>query len=495
MEEKNHKKGLHIKVAVISLISTILPLILFIFFINNALYAIALGVFIAFLSIFILFKIIKPLSLLLKGTDALRDGNLNYRFDIRSNDEFEEVAQSFNLTADSLKTAFEKVEHDKEVIATERNQLSAVFSSVIDGIIAIDFSKNVVFANKAAEYLTGYTLSEMQGRSIDQFVHLFNDLEEIPSKVYCQFNLGTAQTNNFGQSLKLVSRDGKQSMVYLSTSSITEGIQTNLGCIIILRDLTRESELEQMKLDFVSMASHELRTPLTNIIGYLSVFINENREKIAKEELNLLDRSLISAKQLLTLVANLLSVNKIERQQLSVSIETVDLENQMKKVIEDLQNQAKLKNITLVLIPPTSPLPKILADPLRIGEVINNLVVNAINYTNPGGKIEISTEVTPTEVVTTISDNGVGIPKEAIPQLFNKFFRVSNRQQKADKGTGLGLYISKSIITKLNGKIWVESEVGKGSKFHFSLPIVPQSRITNNDKFIHQAIQSGVLNY
>ena len=133
---------------------------------------------------------------------------------------------------------------------------------------------------------------------------------------------------------------------------------------------------------------------------------------------------------------------------------------------------------------------------MGLGEVITNLLSNAINYTSPGGKVEIATEVFPTELKTAISDTGVGIPQEALPHLFSKFFRVSNQLQKTSKGTGLGLYIAKSIIEKLHGKIWVESEVGKGSKFSFTLPLIIQSKgILDHDKFVSEALQSGTLNY
>ena len=179
---------------------------------------------------------------------------------------------------------------------------------------------------------------------------------------------------------------------------------------------------------------------------------------------------------------------------MTLSKEPVDWQAVLQKSVEDIQNQAKLKNIDLSLVPSSSSLPKILADPLRIPEVVNNLIANAINYTNQGGKISVLTSVTPNEVITTITDNGVGIPKEAISHLFTKFFRVSNQLQKANKGTGLGLYISKSIVEKLGGKIWVESEVGKGTSFHFTLPIAVSGG-TQNQKLVSQAIQTGSLNY
>ncbi len=134
-------------------------------------------------------------------------------------------------------------------------------------------------------------------------------------------------------------------------------------------------------------------------------------------------------------------------------------------------------------------------DPGRIIEVVTNLIANAINYTNPGGQVTVFMQVSPTEVTTTITDTGVGIPKEAIPRLFSKFFRVSNLTQKASKGTGLGLYIAKSIINKMNGKIWVESELGKGSRFLFTLPIASKTASLDSQKFTSEAIQSGALNY
>ena len=141
--------------------------------------------------------------------------------------------------------------------------------------------------------------------------------------------------------------------------------------------------------------------------------------------------------------------------------------------------------------------PKILADPIMISEVVTNLVANAINYTNVGGKVDVTLNVSPNEITTIISDNGVGIPKDALPHLFNKFFRVSNQAQQASKGTGLGLYISKSIIEKLGGKIWVESEVGKGSKFSFTLPLAERKStgVINTGSFMGEEIQAGALNY
>lgn len=487
MEQPRHKKLLSLKIAIVILLAIFTSSFSF-FIIPNLVITILVAILTAVLAVTASFWILKPLDILTTGVRILSKGNFNHRFDIRSGDELEDVGNSFNLMADKLTQAFQNLEKDKDLISVEKNELDVVLSSVIDGIIALDFNKNIILLNKAAQNLTGFTKEEASSKPIDQLIHLFSDQEEISSKYYCQ--------ENFNQPLKLVGKNGQQTKVRLLSSQVLEGVPTKLGCILILHDLSKEEELEQMKFDFVSMASHELKTPLTSIIGYLSVFLNEYKSKLPKEEFDLLNKSLASAQQLLRLVQNLLSVNKIEKEQLSVSLEPLDYYLILSKAVEDLRSQANLKNIVLTLIPPSSPLPKVVADPLRIGEVITNLVANAINYTGAGGKVQVFTQTFPNEIITSVSDTGVGIPKEAIPHLFNKFFRVSNQLQKADKGTGLGLYIAKSIIEKLHGKIWVESEPGKGSKFCFTLPILTQSKgVLDSDKYALEAIKSGSLNY
>lgn len=488
MPGNKKRKTLHLKLALIGIFTTFIPLLATLFLEFNLIFALAAAFITSLLTILLLFWAIKPISKILQGFEGFSDGNLNQRLDIRSEDEFEDLANSFNLMAAKVATLMQKNETDQISVSAQRNKLESILSSVVDGIIALDLSKSVVLVNKTAEYLTGYSESEIKGKPINEFIRVYSDGEEILVKNFCQ--------PQFNQTANLIGKGGKEVKVNITSAPISENIQTNLGCILILHDLTKEEELEQMKLDFVSMASHELKTPLTNIIGYLSVFINENKGKIEKEEIELLEKSLVSSKELYSLVSNLLSVNKIERDQLSVSGESIEYTAILQKAVEDLQNQAKLKNITLILNLPEEKLPKVLADQIRIAEVLDNLVANAINYTDPGGEINIYVTFSPTEVTTSIKDTGVGIPKEALPHLFTKFFRVSNTAQKVDKGTGLGLYISKSIIEKMKGKIWVESEEGKGSKFSFTLPIASINKSSfDESKFDAQAIQAGNLSY
>lgn len=481
------KLSLKFKLIILISWSTFIPILFLHFLKLESLLSFLVGALSISVATLILFLILKPLDKFVEAAKALGAGNLHYKLDVRSADELQNVADAFNLMAGSLAFSFQKLEQEKDIISAEKNRIDNVLSSIVDGIIALDFNKNIVFANKAAEEIIGFTIQELNNKPIDQFIHLYLDKDELPTKTYCD--------PNFSQVVNLVGRDEKQGRVKLTTAKIEGNIQTNLGCLLIFHDLSKEEELERMKLDFVSMASHELKTPLTSIIGYLSVYINESKANIPPDELSFLERSLVAAQQLLTLIQNILSVNKIERDQMSVSPQPVDYQATLTKCVDDLQNQAKLKNITLTLNLPEDPLPKVLADPIRLGEVVTNLVANAINYTNAGGKIDVSTQITPVEVTTVVSDNGLGIPKEAIPHLFSKFFRVSNTNQQASKGTGLGLYIAKSIIIRLGGKIWVESDPGVGSKFYFTLPVASQIKTFERDKFMGQAIQQGALNY
>lgn len=486
-QEIKSRKTLRLKIIAVLLFAVFFPYILNFFIPLNPFFSVLISIASAIFSIILLFWILKPLDDLIKSAQVFADGNLNQRVEVKSNDEFEDVANSFNLLTAKLASGFHALENDRAMVILQKNKFDTILSSIIDGIIALDFNKNIIFFNKASEEITGYRQTEVYQKSIGEIIHLFSGKDEVFPKTYCQAS--------YNQGVILIGKEGRQTNVNIMTAQVGNPTQSNVSSIIILHDLSKENKLEQMKIDFVSMASHELKTPLTSIIGYLSVFLNENKSKIPAEDLLLLDKAFIAAKQLQTLVANLLNVNKIEKEQLSVSPEPIDYLPIINKAIEDLRNQANQKNIVISVIPPNETIPKVLADPVRTNEVVVNLLSNAINYTQAGGKVEISIKVSPVEITTTIADNGVGIPAEAIPHLFNKFFRVSNQLQKASKGTGLGLYISKSIIEKLHGRIRVESELDKGSRFSFTLPVASQSINITSSHLTSEIIQSGALNY
>jgi len=348
------------------------------------------------------------------------------------------------------------------------NKLALILSSISDAVIAMDSAGKIILFNPAAEKLTGASFQEVQNKSIAEFVKFYQDNVEIAPTQFCSVN-----TTFKKDGIKLVSNKNKQATVNLTSNQIKGGDKANLGCILTLHDITEERTFEAMKLDFVSMAAHELRTPITSIKSYLSVFMNENQGKFDEDQNTFLTRISISTQQLLDLVENLLNVSKIERGIFNVSMVSTDWVELVQQTFDQFAERAKEKNLEFTFEKPTTTIPKIMVDKLRIVEVISNLLSNAISYTPSGGKIKIGVEISPdkSSIITNVTDTGEGIPKEAIPFLFTKFFRVSGKLEQGSKGTGLGLYISKEITQMHHGKIWVKSEVGKGSTFSFSLPI------------------------
>ena len=223
---------------------------------------------------------------------------------------------------------------------------------------------------------------------------------------------------------------------------------------------------------FVSIAAHELRTPLTSIKGYLSVYIHDYGNSLNEDQKTLLSHMEVSVNQLLNLVENLLNVSRVERGGLGMLKSSFDIDILIKETVEEFKDRAVKKNINLEFKPGLQTI-QIYADRLRIKEILSNLIGNAIVYTQAGGRVEVSVKLDQKSIIVSVVDNGPGIPKKALPNLFNKFYRVTEglTQNINPQGTGLGLYIAKSMVELHQGKIWVHSELGKGSVFSFSLPI------------------------
>ncbi len=363
-----------------------------------------------------------------------------------------------------------EVEERTQELSTERNKQSIILSGIVDSVIAVDLQKKIILFNKAAENLTGYQTAQVIGKPIDEVIKLFDNATPISSETFCP-----SQTNSFEgiiynkQGLKILGLNQKQAYVDLLTGQIKEGSVSNLGCILTLHDVSKEMQLEEMKLDFVSMAAHELRTPLTSIKSYLYIFLRDYAKSMDAMQNSILSRINIATQRLVSLVENLLNVSRIEKGTLTLSLLLFDWVKNIDEEIAEIIDQANDKKITLEFIKPQSSI-NVLADKFRINEVLSNLLENAVAYTSPGGKITVWLERKGNEVITHIQDTGEGIPKNALPNLFTKFFRVSGILEQGSKGTGLGLYIAKSVVQLHKGKIWVNSEFGKGSTFSFSLP-------------------------
>lgn len=229
-------------------------------------------------------------------------------------------------------------------------------------------------------------------------------------------------------------------------------------------------QLEELKKEFVFIAAHELRTPVTAIKGYLSMVLEGEAGPVSNEVQQLLKEVITANERLIQLVNDLLQVARAEAGRLSIEVRAIDVVAPIQEVLKELKPLADQKKIKL-LYESESP-PQVMADDQRLKEVMVNLVGNAIKYTLGEGTVTISHERKDKELVTHVKDTGIGIPVDAQKKLFEKFYRVQDEKTRDITGTGLGLFIVKQIVEKMNGQIWVSSGAGQGSTFSFSLPLV-----------------------
>ncbi len=433
--------------------------------------------------IYLIFTSSFAIEAILKGIQKIDSGDLGEKIKLPTDDEFSQIADFLNEASEHMSikqneilTAKESVEKTVQQrtheLAVEKNKLSTTLAYVMDAVIAVNRNGVVQIFNSAAERITGYTSSEATGKYIESLITVHEKSVLIPYVSYCPSTTPDQSGISFNRSeLLLTAKNGQQIYVDLTTARIKQDKNGDLGWIITLHDVSAERQLEEMKIDFVSMAAHELRTPLTSIRGYLSIFMDENEGKFDETQKRFLSRIQISTSQLLGLIENLLSVSKIERGVFAIKAAPTDWINTVRQAIDSVSERAADKQISILFQPPQEPIPQVPVDIVRITEVLDNLLSNAIAYTKPGGSVTITIDHKDNFVNTHITDTGEGVPAQAIPHLFKKFFRVSGKLEQGSKGNGLGLYISKSIIDMHKGSIWVKSELNRGSTFSFSLPV------------------------
>jgi two-component system sensor histidine kinase VicK len=244
-----------------------------------------------------------------------------------------------------------------------------------------------------------------------------------------------------------------------------------LGFVKIIHDKTKEVQLLKSKNEFITIASHQLRTPINEIRWAIESIAAD--EKIDNQTKEILNGTLNSIKRLANLIDNLLNISKIEEGKFGYNFEELNYLDFMKEVLSEMLPQIKHLGLNLYLNPPEEELPMIYFDKQKMYMVISNLLDNAVKYNVQNGKIIVSIQKSNDGkfIETSIEDTGVGIEPETLKNLFSKFFRTSSGEKFNTEGSGLGLYIAKNIIRSHGGKIWAESEVGRGTKITFTLPI------------------------
>ena len=354
------------------------------------------------------------------------------------------------------------IEKLQVVLAAEKSKMKVMVEGMSEGVFMLDEKGELAIINTAASSMIGLPKKDLTTKSLMEFLQ-GRGMDDLIS--------GAKNVEGRAWVKELYLETPYPHIVHFESVCIRDNEEKPLGVVIVLRDVTKEREIDSMKNEFVSMVSHELRTPLAAMRG-----ATENLLAGITGELNQVQNNCIlligrNIERLSRLISDLLDISRIEAGKIQIIKQPVDIAALVNESLNFLKEIAKGKNISLTANCPEG-IPQVEADSDRLIQVITNLVGNALKFTPNGGKITVDVSKKDDSLQIDVSDTGSGIPYQDLEKIFDKFYQVTRlNNQAVIKGTGLGLTIAKGIVEKHGGKIWVESEVGKGSKFSFTLPV------------------------
>lgn len=340
-------------------------------------------------------------------------------------------------------------------VSGDKNRMGAILANMVDGVVALDANGEVNLANRAAESIFHVPPGGLEGKVFANLVkscevlHTVQEVLSIGREIYTEIELSAHALFR----LHMVPIFGQEREVQ--------------GAVAVLHDITDARRFDQMRSEFVANVSHELRTPLTAINGFVETLLDGALEDklLCRRFLTIIDKE---TNRLARLIDDLLSLSAIESKERLLTLKPICIVRSIRQVINILGPQASEKRLHLELISEPD-LPPVNADEDLVGQVLINLIDNAIKYTTCEGKIVIRVQKQGDRVVTTITDTGPGISEDDRMRLFERFYRVDKARSRELGGTGLGLAIVKHIVESHGGEVFVDSEVGRGSTFGFSL--------------------------
>ncbi|PTU86144.1 two-component sensor histidine kinase [Staphylococcus pasteuri] len=418
---------------------------------NNAITIIILITAIIFLAVSTVFafflssRITKPLRQLRNQAQKVSQGDYSQITSVTTKDEIGELSRAFN------NMSFEIQEH-VEALSTSKNIRDSLINSMVEGVIGINEQKEIIISNKMADQVFN-NLDECAVESIEQQIEqTFNTKET-------QFQELEANTRYYVVIMSYIDRiqnDGRS------------------GIVAIIRDMTNEHNLDQMKKDFIANVSHELRTPIALLQGYTESIVDgivTEPDEIHESLAIVLDES----KRLNRLVNELLNVARMDAEGLSVEKEIQPISDLLNKMNMKYRQQATDLELNMYFDVNNDNLWSYDMD--RMDQVLTNLIDNASRYTQPGDTISVTTDENDIQDILRIQDTGTGIAPEHLQQVFDRFYKVDASRKRGKQGTGLGLFICKMIIEEHGGSIEVESQLGEGTTFIIKLPKIDKSEI------------------
>lgn len=346
-----------------------------------------------------------------------------------------------------------------------RLQSELILNSASEGICGFNEQGEITFANPAAYGLLGYESLELMGQDINKILSLpeFNKTFN-KTELFKQVALIQDTANGI-----FWRRDGTSFSGEYAIAPIKHQKKI-IGAVLTFKDITERLEIERMKDEFISMVSHELRTPLTAIRASLEMLASGLLDKFPDKAQRMLEIAVKNTDRLLRLINDILDLDRISSGKVAIVQQTCDVGHLMMEAVDSIQAIADEKSMTIKFIPITAP---VWADPDQVVQLLTNLLSNAIKFSATGSTVLLTAFVQKPEIIFKVKDQGRGIPAEKLQAIFGRFEQVDSSDSRLFGGTGLGLAICQTIVDRHQGRIWVDSEEGKGSTFWFSLPMFP----------------------
>ncbi len=400
------------------------------------------------LSFFFSRTITKPIRILTRSAERMASGEFDTVAQATSDDEIGILAKTFSYMSSALSDTIEEVN-------SEKNKVETILNNMTDGILAFNLSGELIHINPQAKKLISRQYYD--DISFDSFFKEIDADISIGSIIYLNSDSTSERTATIADKV-------------IRFSFVPFNIVNKIGGIlVVMQDITSQQKLELSRREFVANVSHELRTPLTTVKSYAETLMDMPADEGTLNRF--LGTIAAEADRMTRIVKDLLTLSRLDEGQYEVRpFERLELGDFVSGIVERMYFSAKEKHQTLRFFPPESPA-YIMSDSDKLEQVIINIISNAIKYTPDGGSIEVYSGTLYRDAFIKVRDNGIGIPKENLPRIFERFYRVDKARSRETGGTGLGLAIAKQVITQLGGNITINSESGKGTEVIISVPL------------------------
>lgn len=360
----------------------------------------------------------------------------------------------------------QKLTESHKQLKSRQKTIDLIFNNSTDGILVLDQDKNIEEFSPAMEKITGYSRRDALGRNAQDFLK-FSANKNYSLLPDMMFTIANTQKEKYVENT-IITKEGKIVDIEASHTLLPDSRSNSALALAIIRDITYEKALIERDKEFITVTSHQLNTPLSIIRGYASLLLAGKAGKLLAKQQSFLEEISSSTEKMIALVGSMLSISRIEQEKIKLKITDVNVLDIISSVTKSLQGKADEKNLNLTQREIGNNI-VIMADQDHLRQALSNIIENAIKYTNKG-RVTVSVIDRPEVVDIIVTDTGIGIPESEIQKIGTRFYRSQNAIDVDHHGSGLGIYIAKTIVEKHHGHSKIESNINKGTKITLTLP-------------------------